>query len=181
MSTLKRTLVLTGARAGKTVVLGKTYRFVEGKIVLQGASPDVEALTVYLGKCYAAFPEDSLELEAANGKRDLSTQTDSDAEQRVQREVQPHGPRSPKEASNDVPEPNEVDQGEKGVLPSGDGHQDSGVSRIWEAVTQLDTLNNDHWTAMGLPAVAAVESIINRATTRAEINAAAPNFNRGKE
>ena len=52
MSTVTRILVLTGGRKGFTGVLGKQYKCINGKITLRGPVKDVEALTLYLGRCY---------------------------------------------------------------------------------------------------------------------------------
>lgn len=49
---------------------------------------------------------------------------------------------------------------------------------IREALAQLDTLDNDHWTADGAPKIDAVKELLNRNVTRQEITDAAPKFNR---
>lgn len=46
------------------------------------------------------------------------------------------------------------------------------------AVTQLDHANDEHWTKTGEPAVDAVKAIVGGNVTRADIEAAAPDFNR---
>lgn len=46
------------------------------------------------------------------------------------------------------------------------------------AIRALDPNNDDHWTRDGQPAVRAVEANRGAETTRAEIDAAAPGFNR---
>ena len=50
--------------------------------------------------------------------------------------------------------------------------------QIIKALSQLDQANNKHWTGAGLPSVKAVEEILGRDITRADINDAAPDFKR---
>lgn len=49
---------------------------------------------------------------------------------------------------------------------------------IREALAQMDTLDNDQWTADGSPKVDTVSEILGRTTTRKEITDAAPHFTR---
>jgi len=49
---------------------------------------------------------------------------------------------------------------------------------IKEALAQLDTMEDDQWTADGAPATSAVSEILGRKVTRAEITDAAPKFSR---
>lgn len=156
-------------------------------MMLHGSLPDVEALTLFLGRSYCAYPEGSSELvaaqgrketEAPNGEHNFPQGKDTNKEQRVPREVQPSGTRTSEKTPTDSRGPNDPDKGEKGVRTEGDGHQDTRVSRIWQALTQLDMMNDKHWTAERQPAVAAVEDILGEPVTRAEISAVAPDFNR---
>lgn len=49
---------------------------------------------------------------------------------------------------------------------------------IKEALAQLDSMEDSHWTADGAPAVDAVSAIMEKKVTRAEITNAAPKFSR---
>ena len=49
---------------------------------------------------------------------------------------------------------------------------------ITAAIDLLDPANDEHSTNAGLPAVDAVSALVGRTVTRAEINAAAPDFMR---
>jgi hypothetical protein len=51
---------------------------------------------------------------------------------------------------------------------------------ILDALRNLDPLNDDHWTDGGDPRIDAVKAFLGTAVTRAEIVAAAPDFNREK-
>lgn len=49
---------------------------------------------------------------------------------------------------------------------------------ILEALSQLDTDNNDHWTADGAPRMDVVEQILGENVSRADVTKAAPKFSR---
>lgn len=49
---------------------------------------------------------------------------------------------------------------------------------IREALSQLDTLNDDHWTGEGAPKIDAVKELLGRPVTRQDIINAAPHFSR---
>lgn len=88
--------------------------------------------------------------------------------------------------------------GEAGIRPEGDGREDTGVpvasetadSRepavpvnlaLRKAVMALDPAADTHWTAAGLPAMAAVEEALgDTGFTRADVSAAAPEWDRVK-
>lgn len=178
MSVIRRNIILTGARAGMTGLLDGKYKTVNGVITLIGSAKDVEALTLYLGRMYQAFPEGSVQLEAANGKRHLHENPIPDPIEALPSDVQPGGARTSEKATADLRRDDGTASGCEGLLSEGNGHQHSRIHRIAEALKQLDTMNDAHWTADGRPACAAVESIIGDPVTRAEIAAAAPNFNR---
>lgn len=179
MSIVTRKLILTGGRAGKTVLLGKMYRFVDGVLVLRDSASNVEALAHYLAVNYAAYPEGSDELEAINGQHDLPKAEEPDSEHPVLGGVQPGGEGASTEEAPDVEPADGAVEGEAdGPVPDGDGHEDSGLHRLQEALDQLDVMEDDHWIADGRPAVTAVEHFLGYKTTRAAIEAVAPDFNR---
>lgn len=64
MSVVQRTLVLTGAHAGKTIQLGD-FRFVDGKYSIMLPVEEAEGIQKYLGRCYQAYQEGSIELAKA--------------------------------------------------------------------------------------------------------------------
>lgn len=49
---------------------------------------------------------------------------------------------------------------------------------IKDALIQLDTANDEHWTSEGLPVIEVVKELLGRAVTRAEITSAAKGFTR---
>ena len=178
MSIVTRILVLTGARAGLTVKLGM-YQFTDGKIPLRGTAQDVEAMSHWMAVNYAAYPEGSQELEAFNGQCDPSAPAEQDAEQAVLDRVQPAGEGTPQAKAGDVqPADGAVEGPSDGSIPDGDGHEDSGLHRLQGALGQLDVTDDSHWTGIGRPAVAAVEHFLGYKTTRAAIEAVAPDFSR---
>lgn len=52
------------------------------------------------------------------------------------------------------------------------------TSRIAEVVRNLDPENDAHWTQSGLPAMAAVEAVLGKAVSRADVEHAVPNWTR---
>ncbi len=55
------------------------------------------------------------------------------------------------------------------------------TEKIAAAVRGLDPENDEHWTDAGLPAMAAVESLVgSKDIKRADVNAAVPDWNRDK-
>lgn len=88
--------------------------------------------------------------------------------------------------------------GEAGVRPEGDGHEDAGVPveqeaegirepavpvnlALRKAVMALDPGADSHWTAAGLPAMAAIEEALgDTGFTREDVNAAAPGWDKEK-
>ena len=178
MSIVTRILVLTGARAGLTVKLGM-HQFTDGKTALRGSAPDIEALSHWMAINYAAYPEGSQELEAINGQCDLPALAKQDAEHAVLDRVQPGGEGTPPQEAGDVqPADGAVEGPSDGPVPEGDGHEDSGLRRLQEALNQLDVMDDGHWVADGRPAVAAVEHFLGYKTTRSAIAAVAPDFSR---
>ncbi|MCP4900884.1 MAG: hypothetical protein GY906_28285 [bacterium] len=174
MAIVTRTLILTGGRAGKTVRLSKKYQFRDGKIVLRGPSHKVECIARMLAINYAAFEEGSRELEAAHGQRDLSESPIGEQEHALSSEVQSEGSGSGAEAAADLDGHGDADSGDSGLRSEGDGHEDSRSYRIREALTQLDMMNDEHWTRTGLPAVKAVEELLGEPVKRVEIEEATP-------
>jgi hypothetical protein len=203
MSTLKRTLVLTGPLAGKTMVLGTgklsklQFQFTKGRCTIQGSEKDVEGVTKYLGRCYKAYPEGSLELRAlqepqggeADGKSNLQAGSESGQSEKVPGQVQSGGEGITQIPSVDGEGNVTSDQGETGTVPSGDGQPDSGVSTspngvesqpLYKAIMTLDPLNDEHWNKAGLPRVDVLEGMIGPDATRKNNEAVAPGYNREK-
>ena len=176
MSIVTRILVLTGARAGLTVKLGM-YQFTDGKIPLRGSAPDVEAMSHWMAVNYAAYPEGSDELEAANGQCDLSKTAKSDSQHAVLGEVQPSGARTEAAPTDDRGGSDGADEGEAdGPVPEGYGHRYTRIHRLQEVLNQLDPDNDAQWTATGLPSVGAVRALFDDSVSRADITEAAPNL-----
>ena len=190
----QRVLVLTGARSGRTCVLGRQFRFVEGKIQIRGDDMQVEKLTRYIGRCYKAFPEGSDELahfqkldgvkEEAHGAGQVQATPESGGPEQVLSDVQPSGGR-PQAASSDIGSgTNDAQAGPSGSVRSGDGHGHAGddaatenKNRLLKAVKSLDHSNDEHWTAEGRPRIDAIESAYGKpGVSRAQVEEIAPGF-----
>lgn len=173
MTVTRRTLVLRGHYAGKTVKLGG-QQFRSGRLELVGPVEDVENLTRYLGRCYQA------EVEEPDGQHDIPPAAQPGAPAAVHGGIRPDGGQAPTPGAAARPGPaGTAPSGDPGLLPPRDGQEDTGIRRLREAVSRLDSKNDTHWTSEGLPAVSAVEEKLGAGNvTRKDINAAAPGWNR---
>jgi len=175
MSTIRRKMILTGGRKGHTCKLGYV-QFEDGVANLVGSVRDVEALTVWLEVNYQAYPEGDSRLEADNGQCDLPETSEDDRQHGDESGVQQSGEGSPETPAPDSPESAPADEGAAdGRIPEGNGHPNAGLA---EALSQLDVMEDAHWTAAGLPACAAVEQLVGRPVTRSEIDSVAPDLKR---
>lgn len=193
-------LVLTGPRKGQTIVLNGT-EFTNGIAVLYGTPKNNDGIARYLSKCYGAQVEGSAAhrqaeenylaavalKEAENGTGQVHPQGNPNPPATIPAGVQSDGSGSPAPTANDGAEPASGETGTSGGVPGGDGHADTRVrpepdgelrSVVAEAMNKLDPSNDDHWTADGKPAVAAVCEACGRNVTRQEIEIIVPDFNR---
>lgn len=192
MSVITAKLILTGARAGMTCVLGK-WHFIEGVATITGPQLEVRNVCEYIGRVYKAFPEGSTDLahyqaldeEEKHGKRDLQGATEPGAAAAHGGAVQPTGGGAATVPADHGGGTDDADGGDKGLLPGGAGHADTGVhgsaletDRIVAAVMQLDANNAEHWTDDGLPRLDAVEQLYGKPLTRAQVDAAVPGVRR---
>lgn len=189
MGIITRKLTLVGANEGKTIVFKagtKEYEFTDGSMEVTGPSGDVDNLSKYLRRCYQAFPDPSHELDAARA----ALKEEADAGEADTAEPGP-GDEHPGGADDDEggagAEPTQLpdaDNGggaaepEAGEAGAGDANGD-GQSPIVSALKRLDPADDEHWTADGKPKMSALEALMGRADiTRAQVDAAAPGFNR---
>lgn len=197
MPTMEFRMVLTGARTGKTCLLGRQYQFVNGKATVRGDDKGVAGIVAYLGRFYKAFPANSRELEAAqaidranpklkgvlDGISHLQAGAQPGGPAQVSDGVQPDGQGAPSAPAADGSEPAEGGQGAASPVPSGDGQPHAGddgaptqQDRIQQALSKLDNANDEHWTTDGKPRVetmAVLSGIAN--LNRAMIEAVGPN------
>ena len=191
-------LVLTGANRGRTVVL-QGFPFVKGRLELTGNEQSVHGVTKLLGKCYQAYPEHSEALAKAQARdRELYGESDIQAgEQRDEDDtvsasgVRPAGAESTPEIAVFGSGDGGSETWGSGSFPDGNGHEDAGFpggedssrqNRVSEALAKLNPADDEDWTALGLPAIAAVERYAGRAgVTRAMVEAVAPDFRRSTD
>lgn len=201
-------LVLTGARAGKTVKLNNKH-FVNGVLRVRGSQEQLEPLVSYLGRTYAAFPAGSPALKAAQAfdaaekaKRDGVNSTDPAAKSGTANGLAgagANGTSGGTEAGGQGAgsgKPVGAEAGAAGVRSNGDGHSDTGLgtgqvpqpkqqdenndlTRVRVAVVALDPTVNDFWNEEGKPSVDAVAQALNdQQVTRKMIDAAAGDWTR---
>ena len=174
MSVITARLILTGARAGTTCVLGK-WHFVDGVGVVTGDQLSVKNTCEYIGRVFKAFPEGSSALvhyqaldeeEKENGKRHLQAAAQPGQADGAAGAVQPAGAGPAAVPTDDGGGADDAAPGGAGAVPGGAGHADPGVhgasletDRIVAAVMALDANNGEHWTDEGLPRLDAVEQL----------------------
>jgi len=190
MSITTRKLTLVGAYRGQTVTFRagtKEYEFKEGSMEISGPSTDVENLSKFLNRCYQAFPDPSRELDAAvaaiHGDGDAA-QTDSTASETG--DGDPGGAKDNAGGAGDpAPEPDASAEGRSdaeavpGEAEPGRDGEGNGHHPINQALSRLDPEDDDAWTADGKPKMSAIEAAMGRSdVTRAQVDAAAPGFDR---
>lgn len=205
MADLAVKVILTGGRKGKTCTLGG-YHFSKGVYWVQGTEVTVPKLTRYLGRVYKAFPENSKELadaQAADREREEVEQKGKkvDGANQISSDVGtgrgenpssvsgvlPSGGGSPTTPSNDGSGAEGASSGSEGIRTGGDGLSNPGndpafgdpTSKLLSAVKKLDHLNDEHWTAEGLPKLDALIKLSGIPNlTRATVSAALPDCKR---
>lgn len=190
-------MVLTGAHAGKNIVLANR-EFRKGKHLAVGQPHELEALTRYFARTYQAFVEGTPDLKIAQARDAKKAGNDGvlnhaeeglagDRADQVQGGVggQAGEVRQEGAASSPGLDPNAAG-GTPGLVPGGSGHEDAGlhpdeVNKIRLMLRKLDPKVDDHWSAEGLPSVETVAQAMNKPDlSRAMIDAAAPAFNRDR-
>lgn len=201
MADVQIKMVLTGAYAGRTCILGGR-EFRNGVTVLRGDALNLSHAVRYLGRSYQAFPEGSDELKQAQERDRASGSTDnlqeaagdSSAEE-AQRVAESSGEQAPEagEAANGEAgdHPETPDSESAGDVSEGSGQPDAGddsesseldpTDPMVKAVLSLDPANDEHWTGQGKPAMSAVEKAFGSADiTRADVDKAMPDWDRAK-
>lgn len=192
-------LILTGYYAGQNLKV-RNFQFTKGVLEMHGTPDQVEGIINYMGKTYRAYLEGSDELKAAQIGRNSGPSKveggDPETGEPTDSGVRPAGEGSPEvpavlDEGSDDPAP-----GSAGADPAGGGHADAGVSPAPEggsadnpmngdvaalrtAVLGLDPDVEDNWTALGKPAMGALE-YLGGGVTRKMVVAAAGDFDRDK-
>jgi hypothetical protein len=156
-----------------------TYEFRKGVFTTTTDSGKVEKLTRVMKTFYGAE-----RIHGAGEVQQAPTNSGAGSEVSLPGGVRPsrQGP-----ATSDAPagaEPAGAQGGAAGSVPGGDGHEDTRddgtedrLRRLREAVTSLDSLDDENWTADGRPRIDAVEKAFGRSgVTRADVDKAAPGF-----
>ena len=201
---IQQEVVLFGHYAGMTMLING-HPFMNGSCTMLVQPENLGFLINYFSKYNAHFKgtpgyDNALaKREEANGNR---TEAQPTTEPGVAEAV--HGeagsPGSGIAKADDVRSDGHADlaAGEASLRPEGDGREDTGVpvakeaedSRepaipvnlaLRKAVMALDPGEGSHWTAAGLPAMAAIEAALgDTGFTREDVNAAAPEWDKEK-
>ncbi len=193
--TVELKLILTGRYAGKTGKLNG-YTFTEGLLDVVTTEKDAAGIANYFGKSYQAFREGSEQLQAAqdrdrerNGEPKISESAgDGENDNLPTSEVQSEGSTPSTSSTEYGPGATDSTPRDARLLPNGDGHPDPGLPpgteqgravKIVAAFEKLDPSDNEHWTALGLPLLSAVERFYGGSDiTRQMVRGAAPKFTR---
>lgn len=183
-------LILTGHYAGRTVKLNG-HTFVNGELPLAGDLKSMDGLVAYF-RTYNAFLSGSNELAAAQARdaKEKGNGTDKvlDGQAGANAGGLPaNGPAtgttSGQGATGASPAPEGSvaggDGSQEGHLPDAGKVTDPSLLKVLDAVKALDPMSDEHWTAAGLPQVAAVATAAGIPTvTRKDIETVMPGYNR---
>lgn len=182
MSTVKTTFILTGPLAGQTVNLGSLpYRFAEGRTTIIAPVAEMPLHAQFLERNWQAYPEghEALLKETTDGQRDIQPNPSG-----AQGDLQPEGAGAPSGDGSDAGQGDaggETGNQAEGLGAQGDGQAPQLNEKLQKAVLGLDPADDSHWTKDGKPAMTAVEKLYGSSgLTRADVDAAAPGFNREK-
>jgi hypothetical protein len=196
-------MVLTGGRAGQTVLLNK-HSFVKGVCKVYVYPESFDAFLTLMARSYHAYPRGSHALAAAIERDEKNgiqhhLQEDSAPTDGAPAAIQSAGGT----ASGSVPDPRALHgsaddanpSGSEGLVSGGAGHADAGVGErvepdpqqqsialmhaIQTAVQKLDPTVPEQWTEDGLPSVDYVAlAVQDQSVTREMISAACPGFDK---
>jgi hypothetical protein len=192
---IKLPLYLNGHYAGKTVKLAD-IQFTDGKVVLYGASQEVESLANYLGKCYQAWPEGkTLNPETGEiiyGSSTVQEKRLPDLEPEI-REEERQAQEVPANVGTGTDESN---MDERGGDTRRSGHEDPRLSspengfddtstakidpeKLLGAMQRLNPDTKAHWRADGQPRIDAVAALYgSEGLTRKDLQAVWPELTR---
>jgi hypothetical protein len=195
---MRMNLVLTGAHAGKTIVLNNRT-FKNGVLEVAGSGEEVGRLANYYARSYQAFPEGSDVLKAAQA-RDAEAAEAAEKKETTDgdNQVLPGAGTDEGDASSDQSGTTEQTDGsgdaggeavaagggasEEATSPEGSvaGLPNDPVSvKVQAALKKLDPSEDNHWTKAGQPRIEVVAEILgDQSLTREAINEAWPNFDR---
>lgn len=194
MTTVRYKLV--GPNAGRTVVLGKQFGFVNGVMEVQVREDQVDklkGLTRQLGRSYNAHPEGSKALAEAEKQWEQVKPKKGAKPAPAKEEKNEKGPKvqdreeetdgddadgGSGDGSEDGSEGHETDSGDGDDSGDDEGSDDTEEMTLEEGLRQLDPKNGAHWTSTGHANLKAIGDIMGRGVTRGEIEEAIPGFNR---
>jgi len=177
-------LTVFGANAGKTFNF-RGFGFNNGVLVLNGSAAENDGVIKYLGRTVQAFPDGHERLENSNGERDTKADTQPGHTETVSSGIQPTGTGVATQTAAVSPAGGSAEAGSEGIHSEGSGQKDSWVDGLKEKVTaaakKLDPKNDDHWSQLGKPMVAAMQQLSGIPTlTRRDIDNFLPGLAREK-
>lgn len=177
-------LKLTGPREGDTVELND-LQFTDGIATYTGSEPEAESLLRYFSRSYAVIQVDKDGNPVNPPKEETEDGVSNQPDQDPNQSLQGNGNTSTEPEGNGS---NVVEGGDDTNLHNENGQTDAPVApapqlpvdeRLRNALNQLDPENDEHWTKLGKPAIAALEPIYGSGGfTREDVEAALPDFSR---
>jgi hypothetical protein len=187
-------LVLTGAYAGKTILLNNRT-FIRGRLPLEGPLSQLEHLVQYYGTAYNAYLEGSEELTRAQ-ERDRCNRAANhpNAAGNGEGDSSNGAVGQPSQGSADDGGPTSVASSNDSLVgrAAGDSspavHSNAAASfanaktaKMIAVLKGLDPSNDEHWTAAGLPMILALEQSLGQTgIMRKDVDAVLPGWNREK-
>ena len=202
---MAKRFTLVGPNAGQTIKLGK-YQFEKGVHIFPGSDKDAETLANVLANFYSAYPDDKLEAaqaayEAAvselQGKpaepaKIVSEKDDKAGDEAEKKRLEEL---AAKKAQDDAAAKAEADkkaadeaaakkaadeEAARKALEGGSGGEKDPLDppTLAEVIQGLDPSDDTAWSARGLPSVDVVGKLFGKDVSRADIEAAAPEYTR---
>lgn len=187
-------LVLTGAYAGKTILLNNRA-FIKGRLPLEGPLSQLEHLVQYFGTAYNAYLEGSEELAKAQERDRCHRAANHPNAAGIGEGDSPNGAvGEPSQGGTNDGGPASVASGDDPLVgraagnPSPAVHPNAAASfanaktaKMIAVLKGLDPSNDEHWTAAGLPMILAIEQSLGQTgIVRKDVEAVLPGWNREK-
>jgi len=172
-------LALTGPREGETIELNG-LAFTDGIAEYTGSEPEAANILRYFSRCYAVVEvdKDGNPLNPPKETTDVGIQNQS-----AENPDQSLSGNSDQGAGADSNGTAQLGSNDQANADNQNGQAEPTVAKVDErlraALLQLDPTNDEHWTKLGKPAIAAVEPFYGSSGfTREDVEVAIPDFSR---
>lgn len=204
---MAKRFTLVGPNAGQTIKLGK-YQFTNGVHVFPGSDKDAETLENILSNFYSAYPDEKLEaaqkayeasVAARAGKpvepaKVVSEKDDKAGDEAEKKRLEEAAAKKAKDdaaekaaaeqkAKDEAAAKQKADEEAAAKKAADDAAAEAalnggGAPTLAEVIQGLDPADDASWSARGLPSVEVVGKLFGKDVSRADIEAAAPEYTR---